>query len=338
MIGVSVYLNDPHAIERLQEAKRMGAKKVFTSLHIPEEHGDLAANAKKIMQAAKELDMPVYADVSRYTPKHLNLSSIGDLRELGVEGLRLDDFFSPQEMIELSHQFHIAINASIVFEDTVRHLLEDGLSPERLIAWHNFYPRKETGLCREFFRRQNQMFEKYGIPVAAYIPGVKEKRGPLFAGLPTLEDHREIHPFVAALELWEMGVQEIYISDPGFGELLSELVEYEESQAMPIRFTSETFAGGEFMPRPDFARDLIRLMDTRTRTAVEPHNTVDRPIGTIGQDNCGYGRYQGEIHIAKRDLPADERVNVIGQVIKEDMDRLAYLKPLQKIRLIRVKK
>ena len=35
-------------------------------------------------------------------------------------------------------------------------------------------------------------------------------------------------------------------------------------------------------------------------------------------DNDGYGRYRGEVQITLCDLPADERVNVVGQVVEED--------------------
>ena len=31
-------------------------------------------------------------------------------------------------------------------------------------------------------------------------------------------------------------------------------------------------------------------------------------------DNDGYGRYSGEVQLVRSDLPADSRVNVVGQV------------------------
>ena len=59
---------------------------------------------------------------------------------------------------------------------------------------------------------------------------------------------------------------------------------------------------------------------------VTPQNTVERPIGSITIDNEKYGRYKGEIQITKRNLKADEKVNVIGQVIKEeDRPLLQYI-------------
>ena len=36
--------------------------------------------------------------------------------------------------------------------------------------------------------------------------------------------------------------------------------------------------------------------------------------GSITLDNDGYGRYSGEVQLVRSDLPADSRVNVVGQV------------------------
>lgn len=54
----------------------------------------------------------------------------------------------------------------------------------------------------------------------------------------------------------------------------------------------------------------------------------------ITMDNDLYGRYRGEVQITLNDLPADERVNVIGKVIPEDILLLSFIKPGQGIKLI----
>ena len=78
-------------------------------------------------------------------------------------------------------------------------------------------------------------------------------------------------------------------------------------------------------------------MDTRSVDPVFPVNTTNRGIGSITMNNNGYGRYRGEVQITLCDLPADERVNVIGQVVEEDWLLLSYLKPGQKVKLVHVK-
>jgi hypothetical protein len=337
VIGISFYLNDPKAEQRLIEASKKGVKRAFTSLHIPEETGDLASKAKKLLEVARDYGIDVYADVSKKTPKHLGIQSLEDLSLLGVVGLRLDDFFDDETILNLSKQFRLAINASIILEKDLISLLAKGIDADRLIAWHNFYPRCETGLDELFFQNQTALFNRYNIPVYAYVPGRGEKRGPMFEGLPTLERHRHMDPFVAAVELYRWDIADVYVGDPDPGEgLLEQLVKYDEDKMIPIRIQSSQLQEGEYCPRPDFARDVLRLMDTRSKEAVVPDNTVKRTFGTITMDNDFYGRYRGEVQITLRDLPADERVNVIGQVISEDRLLLSLIQPGQSLYLKQV--
>jgi uncharacterized protein len=333
LIGISFYLNDPLAEERITIAGKKGVKRAFTSLHIPEESGDLASRAKSLLHIAKDSGIEVFADVSARTPEHLGLNNLHELESLGVVGLRLDDFFQHETIIDLAKHYKIALNSSILFEDDLFALLEGGLRAEQLIAWHNFYPRRETGLDEKFFTTQNQLFKRFGIAVSAYIPGDGEKRGPLFEGLPTLEKHRETDPFVAALELYDAGVKDVYIGDPEVSEsLLERLFDFDRTRTVPFRI--EGFQEGEFRLRPDFARDVLRLMDTRSVNPILPENTIARPLGTVTMDNDRYGRYRGEVQITLRDLPADERVNVVGRIVSKDIPLLFIIKPGDKISLV----
>jgi hypothetical protein len=335
LIGISFYLNDPRAEERIALAGRYGVKRAFTSLHIPEESGDLACRAKSLLQQAKACGIEVYADVSHRTPAHLGVESLQALKSLGVVGLRLDDFYDDEMIIGLAADYKIALNASIVFEEDLAALLAGGLCADQLIAWHNFYPRRETGLDVAFFHRQNSLFKQFDIPVFAYIPGDGEKRGPLFEGLPTLEKHRDVDPFVAALELFQAGVDGVYIGDPEISSgLLEKLMDVDQHNLIKLRIKG--FRSGEYCLRPDLSRDVLRLMDTRSSGPVPPMNIAVRPKGTITMDNDRYGRYRGEVQITLTDLPADERVNVIGKVIPEDVPLLSYMKPKQKIRFVKV--
>ena len=269
MIGISFYLNDPLAEQRIELAGKMGVKRAFTSLHIPEESGDLASRAMKLLQLAKECGIEVYADVSLRTPAHLGLASLYELKTLGVAGLRLDDFFDHDMILGLAQEFKLALNASILFEDEVQALLDGGLKADQLLAWHNFYPRRETGLSDLFFQKQNELFKKLGIPVCAYISGDGEKRGPLFEGLPTLEEHRDMDPFMSALELFHNGVEDVYIGDPEVSEeLLRRLIDFDRNHTVSLRI--EGFQEGEFKLRPDFSRDVLRFMDTRSVDPVIP--------------------------------------------------------------------
>jgi uncharacterized protein len=335
LIGISFYLNDPLAEERISMAGKMGVKRAFTSLHIPEESGDLANRAMALLQCAKEAGIEVYADVSLKTPGHLGLDSLFDLKSLGVSGLRLDDFFENELILKLGEEFKLALNASIIFEEDIQALLDGGLRADQLLAWHNFYPRRDTGLSDTFFQRQNDLFKKYGIPVSAYVPGDGEKRGPLFEGLPTLEEHRDLDSFMSALELFHSGIQDVYIGDPEVSEnLLRKLIDFDAHHCVEVRI--EGFQEGVYRLRPDLSRDVLRFMDTRSEDSIPPTNTEARLTGSITMDNDLYGRYRGEVQITLWDMPADERVNVVGRVVEDDWLLLSYLKPGQKVKFVHV--
>lgn len=334
MIGVSFYLNDTLAEERILQAGKIGVKRAFTSLHIPEEAGNLAERAKQLLQLAKSNRIEVFADVSYLTPSHLGLESLFQLKDLGVTGLRLDDFFEPNLIVQLAKEFKIAINASILFKEDLEILLSEGLKAEQLIGWHNFYPRRETGLSMTFFKEQNELYKFYNIPIYAYVSGAGKKRGPLFEGLPTLEKHRNLDPFVAAIELFHEGVHEVYFGDPDYdSDLLIKIRKFTEDKTLKISADAGSSLQGIYQLRPDMARDVLRLKNTRTTNPVLPKNTGSRPAGTITMDNDLYGRYRGEIQITLCDLPADERVNVVGKVHEKDIPCLAFVQPSMKIEL-----
>jgi hypothetical protein len=51
-------------------------------------------------------------------------------------------------------------------------------------------------------------------------------------------------------------------------------------------------------------------------------------------DNQKYLRYMGELQISKRDLPADEKVNVVAKVIDSEVDLLTCVLPGYRFELV----
>ncbi|MFA1710388.1 MupG family TIM beta-alpha barrel fold protein [Peribacillus frigoritolerans] len=334
MIGISFYLQDPHAETQIIHAANLGVKRAFTSLHIPEEKGDLVKRMIRLLKLAEDYGMEIHADVSLNTLDHLGIGKFTELWPLGIKGIRLDDGFDKKTVISLSKVFSLSLNASTVNEDELLAVLGGGVEPESLIAWHNFYPRPETGLEEEFFHEQNRMFKKYGIPIFAFIPGAGSKRGPLHEGLPTLEKHRLMNPYAAGIELIQH-VEGVYVGDQGTEDnLLENLIAYKNLNILTIRIESRILHSGLYKLRPDVSQDVFRLQNTRVTSNVEPSNTVARSLGSITMDNDAYGRYRGEVQICKRDLGTNHRVNVIGRVIEEDIPLLSLLKPGQTIKLL----
>ncbi|MBL1703925.1 DUF871 family protein, partial [Klebsiella pneumoniae] len=79
--------------------------------------------------------------------------------------------------------------------------------------------------------------------------------------------------------------------------------------------------------RLDPARDVIRSVESRegNKVVLQPMHAIARKKGSITIDNELYGRYAGEMQIVVHDLAVDEKVNVVGMVIEEDVSLLPYV-------------
>lgn len=338
---MSVYLSQPFSEQEayLKQAAAAGFKVLFTSLHIPEDDASLyAERLKQVGTFAKANHMRLVCDVSPNSMQHLNLSwqQADSLKEWGVTGLRIDYGVPNETVVRLSQKMQIVLNASTLDKREALELRQAGLQPNKVEVWHNFYPRPETGLSREDFRKTNTFLSEMGFSVMAFIPG-DVPRGPLFMGLPTLEDHRGLSPFASFLDLYEgEGIKTILVGDKGLSDSSFEQFHvYHNEKAVLLRVQAATGSvydlEEEHRNRKDAARDVLRSESSRSfasfgKRDVTPANTVARPIGTVTIDNNRYGRYQGEVQITKANLPADEKVNVLGRVIDNDVPLIKHIK------------
>ncbi|WP_375154096.1 DUF871 domain-containing protein [Parageobacillus sp. VR-IP] len=67
--------------------------------------------------------------------------------------------------------------------------------------------------------------------------------------------------------------------------------------------------------------------------ALRPAYMIPREKGRVTIDNNQYGRYAGELQITLTDLPANEKVNVVGRIMEDDLPLLAYVGGGQRFRL-----
>lgn len=352
MLGISIYLGSD-LIEDfefyIERVKKVGFSSIFTSLHIPEDDPQLyEERLRKLGAAAKQNNMELMADISSKSLGHLGFTweNAEGLLEWGLTGLRIDYGISETEIVRLSHKMKIALNASTLTKVSLQRLKQAGLCIESVEAWHNFYPRPETGLDEIEFTKVNSWLKKEGLTVMAFTPGDGKSRGPLYKGLPTLEAHRDMLPFAAFLDLINNHfVDKVLVGDLTLQEdsleqfasyqkgifLLRAEQEINDPTLLAILETVQT-------NRWDAARDCVRSMESREygligTQQVQVLNTVERPLGTITVDNEKYERYKGEIQITKRDLSADEKVNVIGRITRDDRPLLSYLSGGKKFKI-----
>ncbi|EWG11584.1 DUF871 domain-containing protein [Cytobacillus firmus] len=352
MLGISVYLSEERQLqtaEWIEKAASHGLTSIFTSLHIPEDdHSTYKHLLQKLGALAKQHHMELLADVSPLSLGHLGLGwdSIDTLLEWGLTGIRADYGFTSEQIVELSRKMKLGINASTISSEELHEWMELGLKTNNIEAWHNFYPRPETGLDKDFFIERNKLLKGMGITTMAFVPGDGELRGPIFAGLPTLEKHRGASTAAAAAELMNScWTDKVLIGDHSVKDgTLEQLAKIAEG-AVPLRIE---LTGGQIYEdlfnklhtnRMDPARDVIRSVESRSYAGQgsnkwEPVNQLERKKGSVTVDNILYGRYAGEMQITLADLQRDERVNVIARVIEEDMPLLDQIKAGTKFQLI----
>ncbi|WP_017437270.1 DUF871 domain-containing protein [Saccharococcus caldoxylosilyticus] len=355
MFSFSFYFSEPlEQIEKkFQQASAYGCTELFTSLHIPEDDLDkYHQKLPRIGELAKRCGVGVVADVTPSSLTKLGISGerLSALRGWGISGLRLDDGFSMKEAAHYSHQIKVALNASTLTERECDELVACSANWGRIEAWHNFYPRPETGLSKETVIQKNQILRRKGIrTIAAFIPGNKEKRGPLHQGLPTLEAHRHMDPLCAYAELVrDCNVDKVFIGDISVtDDALMRIKEFQDG-VIPLRYLPlveqrELLSMVETVHtnRRDAARDVIRSLESRLsflwpKHLLAPTCTIERQKGSVTIDNIKYGRYAGELQITLTDLPADDKVNVIGRIIEDDLPLLAYVGGGQRFRLVQV--
>lgn len=322
-LGRSVYLTSFESQRPALERDAGSSSPVFLSLHMGEEFSPgYCHRAEKVCRWLAGQGYRVIGDVSVKTIEQFGESDLGALaRRLGLWALRIDYGLSEEEITALARQFPIVLNASTTTPEAARRIAGGAV---KVMAMHNFYPRPETGLDDAFLRETTQALQAEGLSVLAFIPGDEEPRGPLYLGLPTLERHRGLPPSACFADLAvNFGIREIFAGDPGVSRRERERIRRfceEGIIELPARLEKNASGlyGRVYTSRVDSPSRLIRFAQSRTYScfgaSVEPGNCGERRRGTITVDNSRYGRYSGELQLPLRDLPADERVNVIGHV------------------------
>ncbi|MDY4040782.1 MAG: MupG family TIM beta-alpha barrel fold protein [Collinsella sp.] len=334
--GISIYFGSGIAVSErvIARAAQAGVDYAFTSMHIPEEDGAaLAGDARHLLGMLREAGIGAIVDVGPETCAKLGCESLEGLADLGVTHLRLDYGFTAAETASLARTFHIVCNASTVTKADIASWRAAGADLARFTACHNYYPKPGTGLDLDEVRRMNDLLSAQGFEVLGFVPGDGVLRGPLHEGLPTIEEHRARRTEIARnmLELGISGgcdgvlVGDVDLTASGWEALSQVAAGYVDIRCRLEEGYRHLF-GQIHHDRPDSSTLLFRSQESRAALRSEAPIAPDagaglaRRRGSISIANTGYLRYEGEIEIARADLDGDERQNVIGWVIPEDLE------------------
>lgn len=343
--GFSLYAGtEPAVTERaIDQAHAAGIRCAFTSLQIPEEEGErFKERILSLFDRCRESGISLVADVSPLIVKRLGLSSMEELAKLGVACIRLDYGFSDAETVELSKTFAISINASTTTVAKLDRWAGLGADLTRFVAFHNFYPKPHTGLSLQYVGEVNGRFRVRGVKTAAFIPGDDVMRGPLREGLPTVEVHRTRRKRVLknALELSGIaGCDAVYVGDPCLSDdgwramgmlghgMVPLHVDFDEGPSF--------LYGTTHRDRVDSSPFVFRSVESRADAALRARlvsltktlEGTDAPKypGDVLLSLDAYGRYEGELEIARVEMGPDRRTSVVGRVASEDLDLLPLI-------------
>lgn len=335
MLGFSIYLGRSLTADDynyLITMRNAGFDTVFTSLRLKNDADEILTRLQELSKWCSNLDLEIIADVSTESLSRIgiDISNVGQIQSLNISGLRLDKDVAMNVAAKLSKSMTIALNASTITENELNQLKDYNAAFDHLIAWHNFYPRPETGLGANWLAKKNQWLKEHDLQITAFIPGDNELRGPIFAGLPTLEKTRGENPLAAMLELKDLGCDHIFVGDVSLKkETIASFINYLKEGAITLHIDHNLpeLMENEWHNRPDVAEKVIRLKEARERQLfkIDLGESKERPKGSITCDNEKYLVYQGEIEITKVDLPADEKVNVLGKVSDYDLPLLPFV-------------
>lgn len=318
--GVSVYagLDDyskEENIKYLRLAKELGITHVFSSAHINEAKTS-QEELQSIIDECNKLGLKLSLDVSKPI-----MSKFNDLE--GLFALRLDYGFTDEEIINLSHTapYLVELNASTLSYENIKSLIDNGINTSRTRFTFNFYPKLYTGHDIIDVYNKTKICNEVGIYVGAFIPSHKGFRPPMYEGLPTVESHRNMNLSVAIEELKACGINGIY-----FGDAYASLEEIQilnmhncDDILLKLNLISDSLKleylfEKSFKVRPDLNSYILRVSSLRSTNEILQFNNVERHLYDVTIDNSKFKRYSGEINIVLRDLPKDERVNVIGKI------------------------
>ncbi|MCI5938709.1 MAG: beta-N-acetylhexosaminidase [Bacilli bacterium] len=303
-------------IKYLHLLKENGIDSVFVSAHMPEMSSTFTNELKEILNECKKLNIKVIIDVNKN--KLLEMEKEGTLA--GIYSLRLDYGFSNNEIVEMIKKgYNIELNASVVNKETMEYLKANGVDLSNFRISHNFYPKKYTGLSYEFVLEKNKYFKSLGCYVVLYIPSHHQHRPPMYEGLPTLEAHRDAPLTEILSEAKILGCNEVCFGDAFCSE---EEIKYATTFdsgiiQIPVIIKKEC--------DENVVKNLLKVQYNRIdeteyfvrssvrSTNIKPFNTVNRYVKDVTIDNELFKRYQGEICIMKKNIEADERVNVVGK-------------------------
>ena len=243
---------------------------------------------------------------------------------------RIDDGLSNDEIIALAKNNYVVLNSTTLDEEDLKYFKLKGVDFSKLYSLHNYYPKVYTGVSLKFLKKRNEIYKKYGLKTMAFIPG-DLKRGPIFEGLPTVEEHRYMDILQASLELIANDTDVILLGDLNIKEENWERLKYLLKGIVPLRINKNILKNRIFENRKDYSNYVVRNIkrDIVLDTIVEIDKNIEKG-DILVTDEKGL-RYKGDLEIALKNLnKLNDGRRIVASVIDKDKGLLDYLSIINK--------
>lgn len=351
MLGISVYPykeNIEETLKYIDKSASLGYGRIFLNLLLFDYNqiDKFVSDNKKIINFAKSKGFEIYVDVN---PKIFELlgikhTDLSFFKELGVDGIRLDGVFDGDVESELTYNEYglkIELNAS---QDTkyIDNIFCKKPVKSNLIACHNFYPQRYTGLSESFYIKTSKIFKDAGLRLAAFVTSQVAEHGPHVVDdkLPTLELHRDLDIEIQTKHLIALGnIDDIIVSNAyaSTDELERVAKVYKPYITFKLENVCDNLSVEEkhilslrHMNRGDLNDYLIRStigrIEYRDKSITPRKNDTVLEKGTVYIANDNFGQYKGELVIVKKDVEISlENINIVGKIKKEELFLIDYI-------------
>lgn len=322
--GISIYLstNIEMNSEYLLKAKEVNSSFVFTTINMPEENDELKKDISKVVNLCKKNKMKLIVDINANSKKYI--------KDYENVYYRIDDGLSNDEIIALAKNNYVVLNSTTLDEEDLKYFKLKGVDFSKLYSLHNYYPKVYTGVSLKFLKKRNEIYKKYGLKTMAFIPG-DLKRGPIFEGLPTVEEHRYMDILQASLELIANDTDVILLGDLNIKEENWERLKYLLKGIVPLRINKNILKNRIFENRKDYSNYVVRNIkrDIVLDTIVEINKNIEKG-DILVTDEKGL-RYKGDLEIALKNLnKLNDGRRIVASVIDKDKGLLDYLSIINK--------
>lgn len=223
VLGVSVY-PDIRPLDEIKEYLRLCSKygftRVFSSMFSVEgTKEEVLAYFRELIEAAHEVNMQVSLDVNPdcFNRMGATVEDISVFDSIHCDILRMDMSFGVEGDLKLvNNPYGILIEFNASMATTFEELMKAGADKNKVLACHNFYPQRYTGLKWKRFLEINEKVNKTGVRLGAFVASNHRPTHGVWdaiCGLPTVERMRDLPIDLQARLLMGAGCTDILIGN-----------------------------------------------------------------------------------------------------------------------------